>query len=113
MNRAVVKIEGMTCEGCAAVAEKALRGVPGVVAVEVSYEKGEAVIGAEACCLLPRDAILKALQAAGYTGTFVDDSANETRKKLGAEPKRSPDKATERNKVDPERQLVFKVSGFT
>jgi copper chaperone CopZ len=115
MNRAVVKIEGMTCEGCAALAEKAIRGVPGVVAVEVSYEKGKAVIGAEPCCPIPRDSILKALQAAGYKGTFVGNGGDGTSKNLGAEPKsrEGPDKATEGSKVDPDRELVFKVSGFT
>ena len=115
MSRAVVSIEGMTCEGCAAVAEKAIRGVPGVLAVEVSYETGEAAIGSEACCPMPRDAILEALQAAGYRGTFVGDGANGKTRKIGAGPgsRESPDKVTESSKVDPGRQLVFEVTGFT
>jgi copper chaperone CopZ len=72
MNRAVVKIEGMTCEGCAAVAKNAIRSVPGVLAVDVSYEKGEAVIGTEPCCPVPIDEILAALQKVGYSGTIVE-----------------------------------------
>lgn len=74
-NRAVLKVEGMTCEACAAVIRTAMRRVPGVLAVEVNYEKGEAVIAADACCRMPRDSILDALRAAGYSGTFVEGGA--------------------------------------
>ncbi|REJ65701.1 MAG: Mercuric transport protein MerT [Planctomycetota bacterium] len=66
MNTAVFKIDGMTCEGCASTAEKAIRDVPDVVAVEVDYENGRAVVGTEVCCPVPHDAIIKALQQAGY-----------------------------------------------
>ena len=72
MNRAVVKIEGMTCRGCAVTAERAFRSVAGVLAVEVNYEKGEAVIGSEACCPLPKDKIHSALEQVGYRGLFVE-----------------------------------------
>ncbi len=72
MNQAVFKIEGMTCAGCATVAEKALRDVSGVLAVEVNYEKGEAVIGSEACCPLSKDKIHSALKQVGYRGSFAE-----------------------------------------
>ena len=52
-------------------AAKAIRGVPGVVAVEVSYEDGQVVVGTEACCAFPRDAVLKAIHDAGYTGSIL------------------------------------------
>ena len=72
MNRAVFKVEGMTCEGCAATVEKAIRTIPGVLAVEVDYPSGRAVVGTEACCPVPRVEISKALEKAGYTGTIVE-----------------------------------------
>lgn len=72
MNQTVFRVEGMTCEGCAASVEKAIRGVPGVLAVEVSYEKGEAVIGTEACCPVAPDEIRAAIQKVGYNGTLVE-----------------------------------------
>jgi len=72
MNRAVFQIDGMTCEGCATTVAQAIRQVPGVMAVEVSYEKRQAVVGTEACCAVPKDKILAALKKAGYSGTFVD-----------------------------------------
>ncbi len=71
MNRAVLQIEGMTCQGCEAVAEKAMRTVPGVLAVEVSHEKREAVLGVHESRDIPRDEILAALAKVGYQGRFV------------------------------------------
>ncbi|GIX05019.1 MAG: hypothetical protein KatS3mg114_0888 [Planctomycetaceae bacterium] len=72
MNRSVVQIDGMTCEGCAATVAQAIRQVPGVLAVEVSYERHQAVVGTESCCAMPKDKILAVLQEAGYRGTFVE-----------------------------------------
>lgn len=37
-----IKVEGMTCGGCAVTVEKALKKTPGVEDAKVSYEKGEA-----------------------------------------------------------------------
>lgn len=73
LDKVVVKIEGMTCEACAASIEKGLRNVPGVAAAEVSYEKGEAVVGIAKGTPAPREAILGAVSSAGnYTGRFTD-----------------------------------------
>ncbi len=71
MNRSVFAIEGMTCEGCSSVAAKAIRGVPGVLAVEVSYADGQAMVGTEACCAVPEKKILAAIEAAGFNGQFT------------------------------------------
>ncbi len=71
MNRAVIKVEGMTCEGCSAIVARAILTAPGVLAVEVNYEKGEAVVGTEICCPFPKDEILAALEKSGYKGTYV------------------------------------------
>ena len=71
----VINARGGVRKKTVALVEKAIRGVPGVLAVEVRYQKGEAVIGTESCCPMPRDAILKALQSAGYRGTFVGADA--------------------------------------
>jgi copper chaperone CopZ len=65
MNQAVFKIEGMTCPGCAAVAEKALWSVPGVMGVEVSYEQSEAVVGTDPCCPVPKEKIHVSLEQVG------------------------------------------------
>ena len=76
LQKVVVKIDGMTCEACAARAtsiERSLRELPGVVAAEVNYEKKEAVVGLPKGGEVPRDEILAAIAAAGnFTGRFVD-----------------------------------------
>ncbi len=71
MDRSVFAIEGMTCEGCSSIAAKAIRGVPGVLAVEVNYEDAQAVVGTKAGAALPKNAVLKAIADAGYTGAIL------------------------------------------
>lgn len=68
MNRVVMQIDGMTCKGCATTVAQAIRLVPGVLAVEVCYEKRQAVVGTEACCAVPQDDIFKAIQESGFVG---------------------------------------------
>jgi len=71
MNRSVIQVEGMTCEGCAATVAQAIRSVPGVRGVSVSYEKRAAIVGTDLSRPIPKDQILAALKDAGYSGTFV------------------------------------------
>ena len=42
--KTVIKIEGMTCGGCRAGAENALKRAPGVLSAVVSLEAGEAAV---------------------------------------------------------------------
>lgn len=42
--KTVIKIEGMTCGGCRAAVEGALRRAPGVLSAAVSLEKAEAAV---------------------------------------------------------------------
>lgn len=74
VNRDALMIERMTCDGCAAIAAKAIRSVPGVLAVEVDYRKGQAVIATEPCGPVPREQILAALEKVGYAASFVTSS---------------------------------------
>ena len=67
MNRAVIQLDGMTCEACAASIAKAIREVSGVLAVEVDYAKSEAVVGSEFCCPFPKGDVLAAIKDAGFT----------------------------------------------
>ncbi|MBN73846.1 MAG: Mercuric transport protein MerT [Gimesia sp.] len=76
MHRAVFQIEGMTCEGCATTVAQAIRQVPGVVAVEISYEKRQAAVGVEPGSPIPKKEILAALKKAGYSGKIL--STEET-----------------------------------
>jgi len=73
MNRAVIKLDGMTCEACAANVVNAVRKVSGVLAVEVDYAKSEAIVGSEFCCPLPKQKILAAISEAGYEGELTKE----------------------------------------
>jgi len=69
INRVIIHIEGMTCEGCATTVAQAIRRVPGVAAVEVSYEKSQALVGTSPEVKVPVAQILAALRDAGYRGS--------------------------------------------
>jgi copper chaperone CopZ len=69
-QRIVLELKGMTCKGCAPIVEKAIRGVPGVSAASVNYEKSEAVVFVAKGQKVPRDAILQAVHETGYSATF-------------------------------------------
>lgn len=58
-----LKIEGMTCSHCQMSVEKALRAVPEVASAMVDLEKKVATITGSAS----RDALVKAVEEAGYT----------------------------------------------
>jgi len=63
-----IKIAGMTCQGCRAGAEAALRRVPGVRSAEVSLERGEALVDYDEKTAAPetlRAAVVKAGFKAG------------------------------------------------
>jgi copper chaperone CopZ len=60
-----LRITGMTCNGCVRHVDKALRGVAGVTAVEVSLPEGSAKIVHDENAELP--AFVAAVESAGYT----------------------------------------------
>lgn len=78
MNRVVIHIEGMTCEGCATTVAQAIRRVPGVAAVEVSYERSEAIVGVEPGNDIPVSKVLAALRDAGYDGNVPTNTSIES-----------------------------------
>lgn len=85
MNNPLVRtttfsVEGMTCEGCAALIEKAVKNVPGVLSGTVDYDRKWAVITSEACCPAPIEGVIDAVQAVGYRAMVVEpDSARTTK----------------------------------
>ena len=69
MNK-TMKIEGMMCPHCQAHVEKALEAVSGVTAVEVSHEKGTAVVTMSE--MVDNAALKAAVEQAGYTVKSID-----------------------------------------
>jgi copper chaperone CopZ len=72
VTKTTIAIEGMTCEGCSVTLEKTVKGVPGVLSAKVDYKNKQAVVSTEACCPFPKDAILKAVEDAGFSGEVVE-----------------------------------------
>ena len=65
MEAAKIKVSGMTCQGCVKSVTRVLKAVPGVDAVEVSLERGEADVQYDAARTgVP--ALRKAVEDAGY-----------------------------------------------
>jgi copper chaperone CopZ len=62
-----LKIEGMSCEHCAARTEKALAAVAGVSRVEVHLEPGSAAVDGENLAL---DELIEAVDRVGFTATI-------------------------------------------
>lgn len=65
MTTTTIKVAGMTCQGCVRSVTKVLQAVPGVTGVDVSLERGEAVVTHQ-----PDqpgfDALKQAVEEAGY-----------------------------------------------
>ena len=59
-----LRITGMTCNGCVRHVDKALRGVPGVTAVEVNLPEGTAKVVHDDSA--PVTAMVAAVETAGY-----------------------------------------------
>ena len=62
----IVPIEGMHCEGCAALVETELLKIPGVESVAVSYPQRQARVKLDRNVLRADDPLVEAVEAMGY-----------------------------------------------
>jgi copper chaperone len=60
-----IKVTGMTCQGCVRSVTRVLEALPGVDAVEVSLERGEAAVNYDPA-RTGAPAFRKAVEDAGY-----------------------------------------------
>ncbi len=65
MNTIVLKVGGMSCGGCVRSVTGVLRQLPGVVSVEVSLEKAEALVEFDPA-LLDKPQMAQAIVDAGF-----------------------------------------------
>ncbi len=77
LNQAVFQIDGMTCDGCATIVAQAIRRIPGVEAVEVSYEQKQATVSVARGQSPPVQAIISALDKAGYRGGLRSETQTQ------------------------------------
>lgn len=65
MQELIIKVGGMSCQGCVSSVSKALAAQDGVERVEVSLEAGEARVSYDPARVQPA-ALLARLEQAGY-----------------------------------------------
>ncbi len=65
MNQTVIKVGGMSCQGCVKNITEVLLALDGVSAAEVSLEAGEAKISYDPQ-LIVQDALINAIEGAGF-----------------------------------------------
>ena len=75
-GRRPYSVQGMTCEGCSALVEKAIKDVPSVLSVKVDFDTRRAVVSSEACCPAPTEPIIQAVKKAGYRATVIESDPN-------------------------------------
>lgn len=63
MNEILLRIDGMTCDGCARHVRRALSAVPGVLRAEVSYRDSRAEVDTQG---VAPQALISAVEAGGY-----------------------------------------------
>ncbi len=66
MDTVTIKVDGMTCGGCVASVKRVVQAVAGVESVDVSLEKGEAVVSYDGAKTQPT-AFKTAIDSAGFT----------------------------------------------
>ena len=69
-----LRIEGMTCGGCAISARALLRRMEGVETAHVSYDEGIAVVTYDPSAVTPREMIDALRETFDYTTTVVEDA---------------------------------------
>ena len=65
MENTIIKVGGMSCQGCVKNITGVLTALPGVVSAEVSLEAAEARVAFDPQTV-PRDALLAAIEDAGF-----------------------------------------------
>jgi len=71
-----LKVEGMTCEACTTAIQKELAKVPGVRQASVRYADGQAVVTFDPASPPSQNALLEAVEKAGYKATLVEPSSS-------------------------------------
>lgn len=65
METSLIKVGGMSCQGCVKNITGVLTALPGVISAEVSLEAGEATVAYDAQAI-SRAALLGAIEDAGF-----------------------------------------------
>jgi copper chaperone CopZ len=104
-----LKVGGMTCEACATEIQRELAKVPGVKQASIRYAERIALVKFDPTSPPSQNALLEAVEKAGYKATFVAPS------KVGAQTgASSPLTAKERSSTTgQDRQITLYVEGMS
>lgn len=69
ISQTTIKIEGMTCAGCAANVESALKQQPGVKSVSVTLESGQAIVSFDSSQVIAAQ-LVEAINKLGYKASI-------------------------------------------
>lgn len=75
-KKVTLKIEGMTCGGCAISARTVLQRLEGVHKAEVDYEKKQAVVSYDAEKITPQRMIEALKEKLRYTATVIEEKTS-------------------------------------
>jgi copper chaperone CopZ len=104
--RTTLKIEGMTCGGCVPAVKLQLKKTEGVLAYEVSFEKGEAQVSFDPAKTTPG----KIAESVTWTGYTASVKSSEGASAAGGSPATAQSKAVSANAEGaPERVTLFQV----
>lgn len=78
LRQTVLKIEGITCEGCATAVSETIRNIPGITDVQIDFQSGQVNVRSPACCTFPKNAVLSAVEKAGLNGRLVEVEAGNS-----------------------------------
>jgi len=74
LQKVVIKVEGMTCEACTISINSAFSKIQGVKAVNVSLERGEAIVGFDNDVKdIPTNRLLTAIENIGYKASITHE----------------------------------------
>lgn len=65
MESTIIKVEGMSCQGCVSNVNGVLGALPGVASAEVSLEQGQATVTFDPAAV-SREALCAAIEDAGF-----------------------------------------------
>jgi len=71
------EIRGMTCQNCAQHVQRALLSVPGIDSASVDLSAARAVVRMQGTAILPKEALIQAVKAAGYEAIPIDSAPTQ------------------------------------
>lgn len=103
----VFMVKGMDCEGCKVSVERTIKSVASVLSVKVDYPSGRAEVVTDSNHPVLAEAILAALEKAGFPGQLAGSPPNASRVQD------NPAERIDARPIDPAREVVFVAPGFT